>query len=65
MKNAKFALKMQNVVYQIFISCFKELSRGEIFYVFEDEMKNYTDKDIEKNILDKISAFMGEEKAKK
>lgn len=45
-------------VYQIFITCFKELSNGDIFYVFEDEMKNYTDQDIEKNILDKITVFM-------
>jgi len=45
-------------VYEIFITCFRELSKGEIFYVFEDEMGNYTDKDIEKNILDRISKFM-------
>jgi len=49
-------------VYEIFITCFRELSKGQILYVFEDELKNYTDKDIEKNILDKISVFMEEEK---
>jgi len=49
-------------VYEIFITCFRELSKGQILYVFEDELKNYTDKDIEKNILDKISVCMEEEK---
>lgn len=45
-------------VYQIFITCFKELSKGQILYVFEDELRNYSDKEIEKHILDKISSYI-------
>ncbi len=48
-------------IYQLYITCLKDLSQGEIFYVFEDELKNYTDKDIEKNVLDRISKFIGED----
>jgi len=52
-------------VYQIFITCFKELSKGEILYVFEDDLRGYTDKDMDIKILDRISTFMGGDKKEK